>query len=86
MLADAPANLGQRIGEPSEPPGFAHFAHVVPLRVIPVLQAPGGVAPDGLEMGSRIRRVEHVLVSRRHGQASEAPHGVICTSVSEALP
>jgi len=54
--------------------------------VIPVLQAPGGVAPDGLEMGSRIRRVEHVLVSRRHGQASEAPHGVICTSVSEALP
>ena len=74
MLADAPANLRQCIREPSQPAGFAQLAHVVPLRVIPVLQAPGGVAPDGLEMGGRIRRVEHVLVSRRHGQASEAPH------------
>ncbi len=54
--------------------GFAQLAHMVPVRVIPVLQAPGGVAPDGLEMGGRIRRVKHVLVSRRHRQASETPH------------
>src|SRR5262249_21901392 len=73
-LSSVAANLGQCIREPSQPAGFAQFAHVVPLRVIPVLQAPGGVAPDSLEMGGRIRRIEHVLVSRRHGQASEAAH------------
>jgi hypothetical protein len=41
--------------------------------MIAVLQAPGGVAPDGLEMGGRIPRVEHVLIGRRHSQAGEAP-------------
>ena len=41
------------------------------MRVIAVLQATSGVTPDGLEMGGRIRRVEHVFVGRRHSQARE---------------
>ena len=72
MLADTPSDLGQRIREPRQPAGLAQLPHVVPLRVIAVLQASGGIAPDGLEMGRRIRGVEHVLVGRRHGQAGEA--------------
>ena len=72
ILADAPADLGQRIREPSQPARLAQLAHVVPLRVIAVLQPASGVTPDGLEMGGRIRRVEHILVGRRHGEAGEA--------------
>src|SRR5262249_37998863 len=72
ILADAPADVGPRIREPSQPARLAQLPHVVPLRVIAVLQAASGVTPDSLEMGGRIRRVEHVLVGRRHGQAGEA--------------
>src|SRR5215831_13216782 len=74
VLTEAPAELRQRVREASEPARFATLPHVFPLRVITVLQASGGVAPDGLEMCRRVGRVEHVLIGRRHGQAGEPPH------------
>ena len=42
--------------------------------MIAVLQPAGGAASDGLEMGGGIRRVDHVLIGRRHSQAGEAAH------------
>ena len=72
MLADAAPNLRQRFGKPREPARFARFAHALPIGMIAVLQAPGGIAPDGLDVRARIGSIEHVRIGRRDGKRSEA--------------
>jgi len=47
-LAEASSDLRQRVREPSEPTRLAALAHVLPLRMITILLAPGGIASDGL--------------------------------------
>ena len=73
IVADTPSTQRQCIRQPREPAGLAALAHVLPLRMVAVLQPAGGVAPDGLEMCGRVGGVEHVPIGRRYRQASEPP-------------
>jgi hypothetical protein len=72
-LAYTPSDQRQCIRQPSEPARLAALAHVLPLRVVAVLQPAGSIAPDGLEVCGRVGGVEHVPIGRRYRQASEPP-------------
>ena len=74
MLGDAAADARQHVREPREAARLADLAHLLPVRMIAVLQPAGGIAPDGLQMRGRILRVQHVGVGRRHGEARQPPH------------
>jgi hypothetical protein len=39
--------------------------------MITILQPAGGIAADGLEMGGRIRGIQDILISRRHGESGQ---------------
>src|SRR3984957_13656314 len=72
MLAGAATDGRQRFGEAREAAGFACFAHPLPFGMIAILQPPGSIAPDGLDVSHRVGRIEHVVIGRWHGQRGEA--------------
>ena len=69
VLVHRAANARQRFDQPLQAPCLAPLAHLFPFRMIAILQAPRRIAADRLDMCARVRRVEHVLVGRWHGQA-----------------
>jgi hypothetical protein len=74
MLADAAMDARQHVGKPGQAPRLAHLAHLLPFRMVPVLQPAGGIAADRLQVRTRILGVEHVGIGGRHSQAGEPPH------------
>jgi hypothetical protein len=66
MTGDAAPDLRQHFRKTGETPRLAHLAHPLPVGMIAVLQASGGVAPDRLDVRTRIGGVEHVHIGRRH--------------------
>src|SRR5216684_2245985 len=71
MSADTAIDTGQGIGQPRKAARLSDLAHLFPVRMIAVLQPAFGIAADRLEMGGRILRIQHVPISRRHGELSE---------------
>ena len=66
MTGDAAPDLRQHFRKTGETPRPAHLAHPLPVGMIPVLQASGGIAPGRLDVRTRIGGVEHVHIGRRH--------------------
>ena len=66
MPGDAAPDLRQHFCKTGETPRLAHLAHPLPVGMIAVLQASGGVAPDRLDVRTRIGGVERVRIGRRH--------------------
>src|SRR5262249_29162771 len=76
MLGDAAADAGQHFYEPHEAPCLAQLAHFLPLGMIAVLQAPGGVLSDRLQVRGWILRATDVDVSGRHREAGKGSDGL----------
>jgi hypothetical protein len=67
-LGDGALDVGQRLGEPGEPPRLQRLAHLGPSRVVAILQAPGSIGADRLQVRRRIGGIAHVGIGRRHCQ------------------
>ena len=66
MTGDAAPDLRQHFRKTGETPRPAHLPHPLPVGMIAVLQASGGIAPGRLDVRTRIGGVEHVHIGRRH--------------------
>jgi hypothetical protein len=54
VLVDAAADVRQNFRHSGKPARLARFAHALPIGVIAILQAPGGVAADRLDVSVRL--------------------------------
>ena len=68
MLRNGAADFRQHLDEIVQMRRLARLTHLLPIGMVAVLQAPGRVAPDGLDVRARIGRVVDVLIGRRHGE------------------
>jgi hypothetical protein len=64
-------DLRKHLCKTGKPASLSHLADPLPVRMIPVLQPPSGVAANSLNMGFWVGSVEHVLIRRRDGKGSE---------------
>ena len=77
MLRHRAADFRQHLDEIAHVLRLARLAHLLPVRMIAVLQPPRRIAPDGLDVRARVRRVVHVLIGRRHSQRIQPCHGFL---------
>ena len=72
MLAGAAPNMRKHLRKAREPARLARLADLLPVAMIAILQPPGGVPPDRLDVSGRIGGKKHVCVGGRHGERSKA--------------
>src|ERR1044072_8547779 len=71
MLAHHAADARHRLDQALQALCLAPLAHLLPVGVITILQPPGGIAPDRLDVRTGIGGVPHRLIGRRHREALE---------------